>query len=75
MILCLLRLLPRTTKVILTTASSEFAIQGFELEVLDYLLKPISFERFLQAAQRALPTYSTPLDAGKLYFVPVMLYL
>ena len=40
--------------MVLTTAYSEFALEGFENEALDYLLKPIAFDRFLKAAQRAL---------------------
>lgn len=44
-------------KIILTTAYPEFAIDGYEYNALDYLLKPISFERFLKAIQKlpALP--------------------
>jgi DNA-binding LytR/AlgR family response regulator len=49
-----MQLLKGNTKVILTTAYSEFAVEGFEREALDCLLKPIAFERFLKAAQKAL---------------------
>lgn len=45
-------------KVIITTAYDKYAIKGYELEVADYLLKPFTFERFLQAVERISNTFT-----------------
>lgn len=54
-----LKTLSSAPKVIVTTAYSEFALKGYELNVIDYLLKPFSFERFLQAVNKTFSISTT----------------
>ncbi|MBN2173931.1 MAG: response regulator transcription factor [Bacteroidales bacterium] len=50
----LLKTLSSKPVVIFTTAYKEYAIEGYELDVIDYMLKPISFERFMQGVNKAV---------------------
>ena len=55
----LIKAITRPVQFVLVTAYSEFAAAGFDLDVMDYLMKPVSFPRFLKAAHRAFNTISS----------------
>ncbi|OUJ71134.1 LytR/AlgR family response regulator transcription factor [Hymenobacter crusticola] len=71
-----LKLAGNKCKVVLTTAYPEYALEGYENDVVDYLLKPIAFERFFKAAQKALtqvsgpPSAATPIATGTAVAAP-----
>ncbi len=62
-------------QVILVTAFPEYAIEGFELAVTDYLLKPVTFERFAKACERALANVSGHAAVSLLKQQPGYLYV
>ncbi|MDM1555962.1 MULTISPECIES: LytTR family DNA-binding domain-containing protein [Chryseobacterium] len=57
-----LKSLSQKPKTIFTTAYRDFAIEGFELEAVDYLLKPITFERFFKSVERVLRNITDSKD-------------
>jgi len=53
------------SRVIITSAYDQYAIKGFELNVTDYLLKPFSFQRFLQAVNKVMEYFSQKPEGNK----------
>lgn len=62
-----LKTLKHPPQVIITTAYREYALEGFELDVVDYLLKPITFERFLKAVNKYFQVTTDPLGSVENY--------
>lgn len=56
-------------KYILTTAYSEYALEGYEHNVVDYLLKPVSFDRFQKSVLKAQERFSFPQEENTYFFV------
>ena len=52
------KILPKDTRVIFTTAFQQYAIEGYKVSALDYLMKPVSYEDFLKASNKALEWFS-----------------
>ncbi len=58
------RTLPSRTRVVFTTAFSQYAVEGFRADALDYLLKPVAYPEFLEAARRALRWFALQRPAA-----------
>jgi len=69
----LMKIIGHKSKVIVTTAYPDYALDGYTFDVIDYLLKPITFDRFFKAANKANDYFnlvnSTPVNSGDYFFI------
>src|SRR5690606_15765812 len=69
-----LRVLPNPPAIIIITAYREFAVEGFELNVTDYLVKPVTFERFLRAINKLIIKQPAPVENNSIKEDSYVLY-
>ena len=55
------KILPKDTKIIFTTAFPQYAVEGYKVNALDYMLKPVSYDDFLKSTDKALEWFSTKM--------------